>query len=480
MTDESGQVVADGLAPGEYKLHEVTAPEGYIINTLPISFTIDEEAEGEPAAFDLEAMVNYKGSVEWQKITEDGEPLTGAEFKVFNQNQELVTTVNSDENGMVQISELAPGTYTVQETSTIEGYILNSETFDFTIENEYMGKPEPLILDQFKNYQGKVQLIKMTDSNEPLAGAVFDLLRDDEVIESGLTTDENGQVYVERLIPGNYSFVETSAPGGFILNTQPLDFEIKSEIKGEPAVLRVGDFVNYRGNVELEKVDIQGNPLAGATFEVRDSKGNIVRKNVTSDNDGKVLVEHLAPGEYVMNEVQAPVGYLINSTTLQFTVDTESIGKPDTIQLGQFFNYQGDLEILKLNEDKELLENAVFDIFDEEGNKVAQNLSTNQNGSILLSELAPGNYNIVETKAPDGYQLDNKTYSVTIPNTSEGKPEQVSIEITNKRVIVNQESSDINGSLPQMNTSSYQLIIALVAIGLIVLGITLFRKNQEN
>lgn len=481
MTDDTGQIVADGLAPGEYKLHEIAAPKGYIVNTLPISFTIDEEAEGEPDIIDLETMVNYKGSVEWQKITEDGEPLAGAEFKVFNQDEELVTTVNSDENGMVQIGELGPGTYTVQETSTIEGYILNSETFDFTIDKDYRGKPESIILDQFKNYQGKVQLIKMTDSNEPLAGAVFDLLRDDEVIKSGLTTDENGQVFVEDLIPGNYSFTETSAPEGFILNTQPLDFEIKSEIKGEPAVLRVGDFVNYRGSIELEKVDIKGNPLAGAIFEVRDSMGNIVRKDVTSDKDGKVIVEHLAPGEYVMNEVQAPAGYLINSTSLQFTVDTATIGKPDTIQLGQFFNYQGELEILKLNEDKDLLENAVFDIYDEEGNRVAQDLSTNQEGSIILSELAPGNYSIVETKAPDGYRLNSQTYAVTIPNVSEGKPKQVSIEIINKKDVLNEDSSDIsNGFLPQMNTSSYQLIIALVAIGFVIVGITLFRKKQKD
>jgi len=433
ISDKNGQVQTDSLAPGDYVFVETNAPEGYVLNETETPFTINDSAEGEPAVVNAGTAINYKGSVEWQKVVESGNTLTGAQFNVMDENGTIVAeNVTSDEEGRVTVNGLAPGTYTIFETETVDGHILNTDRGKFVIDSNALGQPETVIADNFVNYQGKVQLTKTDDNGEPLAGAVFTLQSGETVIEEELVTDTKGQIFVEGLAPGDYTFVEISAPEGYITNSTPVSFNVSAEFEGEPAVIKVGDVVNYQGTVSLEKVDTKGNPLAGAVFEIRDSEGNLIQNDLVSDKHGQVVATNLAPGEYVINEVSAPEGYLRNMTSLPFTIDSNAEGEPEVISIGEFTNYQGSQGIIKTDQNGNPLAGAEFTLLDQDGNEIRNNLTSDEDGRVFITGLAPGKYTLVETDAPEGYMLSDENYTFEIEKEAEGEPETLQLTIINE------------------------------------------------
>ena len=92
------------------------------------------------------------------------------------------------------------------------------------------------------------------------------------------------------LAPGKYQFVETKAPAGYLLNTEPSAFTIAASDRGKPAtVIATANFVNYQGAAKLIKKDVNGHLLSGATFKVLDAKGQTIQTGLTTNNQGKLL-----------------------------------------------------------------------------------------------------------------------------------------------------------------------------------------------
>ncbi len=86
--------------------------------------------------------------------------------------------------------------------------------------------------DNFINYQGSAELIKQDNEGQPLSGAVFKIVdKDGNTIQTNLSSDKDGKVTATGLSPGDYSFVETKAPTGYILNTIPVHFTIQLKKK---------------------------------------------------------------------------------------------------------------------------------------------------------------------------------------------------------------------------------------------------------
>ncbi|MRM77288.1 hypothetical protein GJI78_12725, partial [Lactococcus lactis subsp. cremoris] len=168
-------------------------------------------------------------------------------------------------------------------------------------------------------------------------------------IQANLTSGKDGKVVVDGLAPGEYSFVETKAPTGYILNTNPVHFTISDKEEGQPKTIIASDsFVNYQGSAQLIKRDSQGQPLLGAIFKVVDNTGKLVKEGLTSDKAGKVNVTGLAPGDYSFIETQAPTGYILNTIPTPFTILAESEGQPQLVVASDnFINYQGSAELIK-------------------------------------------------------------------------------------------------------------------------------------
>ncbi|WP_330937840.1 SpaA isopeptide-forming pilin-related protein (plasmid) [Bacillus amyloliquefaciens] len=255
------------------------------------------------------------GALQILKVTEDNAPLTGVIFDIFDQSGEKVTSVQTDKNGKATASKLPIGKYTAVETKTAEGFILDQEPKTVTVNAD-----ETTTLSIInKKIRGNVELKKIdTDSKNSLEGAVFELFNNKGKAIGQYTTDKEGKILIKNLEYGSYSFVEKSAPNGYVLNTEPINFEVKENKK---TVQIQADNKMITGSLEITKTDVaDGNTrLKGAEFTIFNENGEEVAKGKT-DKDGIARFNNLPFGQYTYKETFAPKGYLINEETFSFEI----------------------------------------------------------------------------------------------------------------------------------------------------------------
>ena len=166
--------------------------------------------------------------------------LSGAEYQLQDQHGEVIQSgLTTNEKGAINITDLVPGHYRFVETKAPLGYALNPTPINFTVDADTIATP--VEVDQFDEkvaVTGAVMLTKTDASNgRALAGATYRLIdATGQTIQQGLVTNAQGQIRVDKLIPGRYQFVETKAPVGYDLNQTPLDFTI---VNGQTAVVTV-------------------------------------------------------------------------------------------------------------------------------------------------------------------------------------------------------------------------------------------------
>lgn len=167
---------------------------------------------------------------------------------------------------------------------------------------------------------------------------------------------------------GQYVLKESKAPEGYILDTTTYPFEI-GEQTGKPEKIDLGTFINYKGSISLIKKNEAGKELKGAEFEIQDKNGNVQialdsdgkeTKTLVSDKNGKIYATGLAPNKYRLIETKAPSGYLLNTAVTSFKVSAEADGKPETISLDDFINYQGSVKMKKVTEDGKNLAGSMY------------------------------------------------------------------------------------------------------------------------
>jgi len=229
------------------------------------------------------------------------------------------------------------------------------------------------------------------------------------------TTGANGQVLVANVPPGSYVITETRAPKGYVLNATPKTIQVGTD--GKTYQVSFADDPN--GGILILKQDaITGKPLAGAVFKVTDGKGAVVGSNAqyTTDANGEVVVPNLAPGSYIVTEIQPPTGYAIDNATQTITVG--SSGQPYKVTFtdspaSNLTIYKGD------NVTRKPLAGATFKVTDSHGTSVGTTngmYTTDATGNTpVLSKLPAGVYTVTEIAPPTGYQLPiNPTQTIDI------------------------------------------------------------------
>ncbi|WP_242257417.1 SpaA isopeptide-forming pilin-related protein, partial [Bacillus cereus group sp. BfR-BA-01379] len=434
-TGADGKAIATGLRPGDYKFIEVTAPKYYDKNTNSIKFTITESQTTSATVIAKNSLT--KGGIELTKVNaaDEKETLEGAVFKIVNRdtNEVVRTELVTNSKGMLVVDDLRPGNYTLIETKAPTYYDVNVEPIEFTIEK---GQQKLLPLT-FKNSltKGKVKLIKEDDveSSIALAGAVFTLQdATGKEIAKDLKTDDYGVLVIPDLAPGDYQFIETSAPEHYKLDQTPIKFTIKKGSKDDLPVPVIVKNSLLTGGVTLTKVDdVDGVTLKGAEFIIVDAHDTkkVVRKGLTTDEQGKVSASDLRPGDYQFIEVKAPKDYDLSKNPIPFTIgksQQENITVTATNSLTK-----GGIILTKIDDiDRTMLKDAVFKIVDMNGKEVRTNLVTDDKGEISVSDLRPGDYQFVETAAPEHYVLDETPIPFTIERSQTKK-----ITVTGKNTL---------------------------------------------
>lgn len=437
--DATGVITFGGLPQGQYILVETKAPEGYTVSDELAKgqvITIDEETSADGAQPTI--IKNNVNKVILEKTDEKGKKLVNARFKLehavttpFTHWEEVpLAPDRTNANGQLEVDSLKPGLYQFTEIEAPTGYLLDTTPKRFIVTQNTSGQIRDVHVKML-NYQGSAELIKKDQAGNPLAGAEFSVLdTTGQAVREHLVSDANGKVTVTDLAPGKYQFVETKAPAGYLLNTEPSAFTIAASDRGKPAtVIATANFVNYQGAAKLIKKDVNGHLLSGATFKVLDAKGQTIQTGLTTNSQGKIIAEHLAPGKYRFVETKAPTGYLLNTTPVPFEIAEKNAGKPAVVVASDnFVNYKGAFQIVKTNSADQPLAGAVFELYDHNKQSLGITATSGKDGKIIFRDLAPGTYYYKEIKAPklpDGadYIIYPELVKVEIRGDFKGDPE---------------------------------------------------------
>lgn len=443
-TDENGYAETDLLYLGKYEIKEVQAPYGYVRNSES-QFVELTYAGQEIAVRDTvnASFVNDYQSVEisLSKVMENDEL-----FGIGNNNEYLsvrfglfaaediqaadgtvipadglISEISLDENMTAVIAEKIPfGKYYVQEIATDEHYVLNGEKYLVTF--EYMGQEVTTVsidCGQFVNElkRGKVEGIKVNESDEPLENALFGLFAVDtaeftsENAYMTAVSDENGNFEFDEIPYGEYIVREIEAPTGYILSGESYPVTVCED--GETITIRT---VNKPITVEVSKVDVYGEELIGAEMQLIDSQDNVVDEWVSDDTNH--VVSKLGAGEYMLKEIAAPDGYVI-ATDIKFTVDVYGNVMVENVDFTAVSDNGNPLiamvdDTTKVRISKrdittgEELPGATLQIIDENGNVVEEWVSTDEAHFIEGKLIAGKEYTLRETIAPDGYEIANE------------------------------------------------------------------------
>lgn len=455
-TDENGQFTfPEKLKYGVYYLEEVNAPEGYLKGEL-LQFEVKEGAVWDQPLvvkyFDKNAM----GKIQIEKIdAETKEKLSGAVFEV-RASEDIVTPDQTvrikkgevaeilivGEDGTALSKELYIGKYEIQETKQPDGYVLDPKCYE--VEIKYQDQNTPVVLTEISipNEPTKVRLVKSEKGSEtPLSGVTFHFWKKGEENEKReVTTEKDGTILLEQLLPGTYCFQEIRTLPGYILDPAVYEVVVEADgtINGEKE--EILNVENDYTKVEFTKHDrASGKVLEGGRYQITDLSGNVV-----DEWKGKKtphLTEKLLPGtEYIFKEIEAPSGYLV-AEDVRFTVaNTEEIQK---VRM-EDENAMGKIRIVKTDRStKERLNGAVFEIHAAEDiitpdgtvqlkkGELADTITTGIEiedmeekgaGIACSKELFFGKYVITEKKPPVGYVLDQQSYPIDLAYEDQDTP----------------------------------------------------------
>ncbi|WP_422613664.1 SpaA isopeptide-forming pilin-related protein [Listeria seeligeri] len=257
------------------------------------------------------------------------------------------------------------------------------------------------------------------------------------------------------------------------------------------------------GSVELTKTDntAQKNPLENAEFKLINSAGTTVQEGIKTGTDGKLAISDLKFDTYKLIETKAPVGYELDASPVEFTIDETHqalfVSKENA-------PITGSVSLEKLDsETKVKLAGAEFELQDSDGASLQTGLTTNEEGTLTISDLALGDYQLVETKAPAGYELDASPVQFSIteetaklgllvtkentkipetPITPKNPEEPVKPEIPSKPKtpikpdqIVSEDST--SKTLPKTGDSPLVSGLGLLLVAISASGLILFRKK---
>lgn len=359
-TNASGQITVTGLLLGRYRFVEVEPPAGYIMESQPIEFAIASSMPDHTATVTAENTKSpVLGKVVLAKVDADDESvrLPGAVFKLEERaadgtwsgltGHEALTT---DANGLITVEDLVVGSYRFVETAAPAGYVLDDTPREFAID---ASAPAPIVVNlTAENAKepplGKAVLTKVDADDESvrLSGAVFKLEAQQpdgswETVagSASLTSDENGLIEAADLPMGSYRFVEVSAPEGYELETEPIEFALDETVPDyTAAVTAVNKKTPVLGGAVLTKVDAddESKVLSGASFKLEqflaDGTWSVVDGygELVTDGQGIIEVRDLPVGSYRFVETAAPDGYVLDGTPVEFSV---AVGQPAQVEL---------------------------------------------------------------------------------------------------------------------------------------------------
>lgn len=555
ITVKNGKIVVEDLLVGTYQLKELNAPDGYLLNTDTFTITVEKDKTSVQPVMDQEPTGQIELTKEIDTSKTNG--LLGdanakdvtfklyAKEKIMNKagtitfydKDDIVYTSKTDNNGKITWDNLPLGKYYIQESKSNDSLVISDEKINVSI--DYEGQTVSKVTRNAKgtnrvNMQ-KIQVFKSGEKDgisglvKGLQGAEFTFRLKSEVDHVGwdnatvyavITTDSNGKANTPYLPYGKYIVKETKTPKDYI--TAP-DFTVSV----------TADYTEYQDVEQVKRININNRPfssqlkiiktdketgktvtLNGASFKIKDNKGNYVVQKVagkkydtfTTNSKNIVTIKNtdlgtvtlplqLHAGNYTIEEIETPKGFLDLDSPVQFTItntrDYDIDEDEDPILTVKVKNEQPKAEIKisktvkDLDTDKDLVDRsdlsqiqfelkAKDNIYSSiDGSllfKKDQNISIKESGASLTAgkEIKEGlfslsedgkleitnlpmsstdaAYYVQEVKTIDGCVLDSKKYDATFRQTdTKTKLYSKTFNIENKTTHFEFNKTDITG-----------------------------------
>ncbi|MGQ0437336.1 MSCRAMM family protein, partial [Bacillus sp. B-TM1] len=355
-------------------------------------------------------VTNSKSLGQFEIVKVDAEDqakvLSDAEFEVYKDGKK-VETLRTDKTGKVISQKLEPGKYTLKETKAPQGYKLLKEEIEVVVE------ANKVVQVQVENAKelGSLQVIKKdSESGKVLSDAEFRLKNENgQVVGEAKTTNKDGVVKFENLVPGKYTLEETKAPEGY----KAVEVTVEVNVVANEVVKQEVMNEKLTGQFEVVKVDANDKTklLSGAEFAVYKDGKKVAE--LKTDESGKVMSPKLPLGEYTVKETKAPEGYKLSNKEWKVTIQNEN----EIVKLEvENEKILGSLQIIKTDDKDQTkrLAGAEFTLKDVKGNVVKEGITTDKSGTVKVDGLVPGEYTLEETKAPEGYELTKQVIHVTV------------------------------------------------------------------
>lgn len=272
-------------------------------------------------------IVEEKGSLTINKVDADtGAALSGVTYRLFDASGNKVADMTTGADGRAVFSDLPLGSYSYQEISAPEGYVVDSTRYTVTISTSALH-----ITEQRTNAlaKGSIEILKVdAETRQPLAGVVYRLFDANGSKIADGTTDGNGKVTFSDLKPGKYAYQEISTVSGYLLDNTRYEFSLTSE---NLHVKVTRENMPTKGSLTIRKIDATGGPLAGAELLLEmstDGQSWAEIDKSTTDSTGAAKWDNLKLGaKYRVTEVKAPAGYTLLPEPV--SVDALTADAPD-------------------------------------------------------------------------------------------------------------------------------------------------------
>lgn len=409
VTGQDGTYTFRRLEAGTYQVTETEAPEGYQIdNPGPYAVTLPTNGQKTVTVTATDTPITIaSGSI--RKVDKDRPTmgLAGATIRITGIDNNFTYEGQTVEGGAltdVPWDTMPVGSYVAEEIGAPEGYILPSphEKKEF-----YWDKKNEVKLVFENDSKVKVQLLKKDESNNPLPGCLFTVIKNGQTLFSAVT-DAAGTITVPNVTEGTYWFVEKDAPEGYVVNSEPVTAYVSAaDIQGNKTV--TVEATNHRKpGLEIVKIDsVTKEPVANCTFDIRSIDGTY-HEALTTDGAGRIFLENMTPGSYEVKETAVPKGYNLNpeKQTVEltaggtFTLTFENVPKTD-------------FTLFKHDSNNHPIAGVTFEI-SKKGGQSLGHFTTDGQGKLTVPNLEPGIYVAVETDCPDDYILDKTPHEFQV------------------------------------------------------------------
>lgn len=401
--------------------------------------------------------------------------------KLIVKKDSLIEEKTSDSNGQLSFSNLLYANYYIKELKSPKGFLLNDgiilinkEDFSKVENNLYSIEKECVNLE--KEYS--VQLTKLgelftktklekTDNGEflvylpekkSLSNVTFSLYDSNNHFIMSKTTDENGILFFDHLLSGDYYLLEKEAPEEYIINKEKIQFSITDDEKLIPETIHLEAFNElFTTKIEIKKMgeklianknsfEFDTVPLEGVVFGIfqdfdylydnvtLSTKGTCVGY-LTSDKNGNAIFKGKLPkGKYYLKELCTNENYELDSKKYDFEI-TASSNKDCNVIINKnnsFFNYlsKSAVKIVKVDSDtKKPLKGVEFTLYNSKNEQIGV-YKTDRKGTIRVEQLPYGKYYFIETKCRNGYYSTNNKYHFSLNNE-----EEIQLNISNQPIL---------------------------------------------